>query len=1532
MAVGTIYRKNKSQADMDRYGAQLQDMVNRMPHSEMNEGYKQHLMRNRPWYENAYKAIGKGTLKAAESTINFAPDMAGREERWATFSDYVEDNPESTLFQIIEDLSQLGTGLLMGGPIIKGTKSTLGFGVKELRKRQLKASGRRGGKARTAHQAWNIAKQGAFRGGIAELLAFRGQDEQLLTSSFFEDNPEWKAAYDEVTQRDDFGSLSTEEAGSIFAKNLKGRLGFAVEGALLGAAANFLMAGAGAAWRVATGETDKMLRKATRGKDKMGAAGADATEEASEGVTSDVLTQQEREAHAQLSKSKDTLIDAELSAREAAENGKPNNLSDVEQRDTNIVPDVADEGLVSDATTARGVNPNVYVKPPASRTTPFKVVEGLTFKEGVRTVFEENTIKFNKPLIQREFKLSTQDLDKFTGDNRFNASDIFDTVDDYQKYLIEKERARQYFPQLKKETDKAYQQRLELHAVNEAKRKGLGHFYKYEFDAPAKLKHLKLSERDSALLFNEGQAAGGKKLVQMLKGEIKGSTPQAILKQAEHVLRLDTVYSDQGMRYFQGRFMSFFMHHYGQNIAKQTDADALAKAVGFLHDTKGMTPADILEEHLFDSLDDFADGTGLKPRHVLHRLIKGRGSHKRFYHNLSADEVLDHSRQMDVNVAKELNVRIMAYRMEQAIGMKRYRQLSKQIADTDIKVLQTTKEGKALVNNYLVEMEKQAAKIENMQKLRRSSGRILRAWRDFNDSAMTGIEAGQLLNARGGLNNIKKHAQRADAIFDGADNGLDGAAAASDHLTKTTNWIDVHNEYWLNSILSGTKTQVVNLLSTGLHMYYKPLEGLLGGIRDPQTRKAFTKSLVETAMINAQVTRVIGKLGLNKIKKISRVIDENKYLSNREDIFKGGSGKTTDTYQQALGAVAGARKALRTGEGTLTKGSDLFDVTPPKAISRDLLSEGATETAKDFMDFAGNIIRLPSRLMIGSDELFKQISFRASAMGRLASDAYEVALEQGIKPKNISSDYIADYVGTHFHGLIRASGARYSNTAIREEAIAAHQKMAESAQKNMQPFEITQEDFIDQYRKQHQRGQLEEVSKYAMDYAEDVTFTRSLDADLKELQEHGLVKKGKRSWLQDTQDMVHAHPWMRLLMPFIRTPVNLLKWPLQRLPTAGTDIQWLKNLNQRYQADMASNDPLRKAQAKGRVAAGRFYWFGFAAAAHTGTITGGGPSNPRERRNLMATGWRPYSVRVGDKYISYSRLDPFASVMGLAADLYEKTAELGRDGDIEDSWLQAIMLGGAYSISNNIADKSYLAGINNVLQALIDPEHEFAGLVKRQGTAYIPKIISQWTPITDDAYVKKTYGLLEGITSKVPFANQFIEPMRNYLGEPLEAMYAPTVWASGFSPFLISKAKNDPVLEELASLGYGFGAPSPRIKGSKYLDMRRYYDKKTGRSAFDRYQELIGETKTSGGMTLRDALKKLYKTKHYERASLLAQRGALQFEGTYRDPRIKSIKSIMAKFRASAKAQTLKEFPDLMNATRAFDATVKNQILDLIRT
>ena len=205
--------------------------------------------------------------------------------------------------------------------------------------------------------------------------------------------------------------------------------------------------------------------------------------------------------------------------------------------------------------------------------------------------------------------------------------------------------------------------------------------------------------------------------------------------------------------------------------------------------------------------------------------------------------------------------------------------------------------------------------------------------------------------------------------------------------------------------------------------------------------------------------------------------------------------------------------------------------------------------------------------------------------------------------------------------------------------------------------------------------------------------------------------------------------------------------------------------------------------------------------------------------------------------------------------------------------------------------------------------------------------------------MKKTYGLLEGVTSRIPFANSSIAPMRNYFGEPMEAMYEPTVWASGINPFMVSQAKNDTELEELLHVGYGFGPPTPKIKGSRFLDMRKFFkDTVTGvsgnvggksQNAFDRYQELIGVVGKK--RNIRGAMRKLFATKYYQRANFMAAEGLLKFKGTHRDPRVKQIKAIMYHYRAAAKAQTLKEYPELLKAVKAFDATVNNQLLDIMK-
>ena len=1554
--------------ELDRYGSQLQTLYSGAPNSQQAKDYKEFQLKEQPWYENIYKAIGHGGMKALESTVNLAPDLAGADERWATFSDYITDNKHSGVFQAVSDISQMGVGFIGGGPIKqlfqKGSKAV----AKEIRDQQIKKSGKRG--KITASRAWEIAKDGVSRGAIAELIAFRGGDEHLFLSSFFESNSEWEQAFEELP--DGWEDMPTTEASAWYERSLKnilGRATFAAEGAVIGAAANFIIAGAKASFRAATRNTDKAVIKAGGGLDESGAAMANRTEGLAEtnAKDADARIKQEDKAFQETAIAREKLeakyLDQveQVTQKETMDQPAPVMSS----RNTDLVPDAVDESY-RDITTPKGINRRTYVNkkgPDITRedwekklkittVTPnslrkgykplkggeFRIPEKLTPTQKAqipRVRITGNKVELDVNLIQEDWMatpkaqvVSGNPAKGFTHGARFNAKDVFDSVDEFTKYLVEVEKSKRLFPRLVGETATDFDIRMHRHAVNESKRQGWGHFYKYEFDSPKHLEHLRLTKQERDLiLFKNGKEEAGGRLIKMLTGDIK-STPHSILNAAEQVIRLDTSYSDQGMKYFQGRMMGLFMTNFRKNLVRITDKKTMADAIGYIHDPKGSDIASILQDTMLDGLDDLAKQNGLTKRSMMHRLLEGRGNFRHLYKNLTDESVFEFGKRMDVASMKEMNVRIMAYRLEHAISMKKYRDLTRKIAGMNDEQLMGSQE----LKDYAIEIEKMLAKVEGIQKLGTGSGRVLRAWHDLNDPSMSGLQLSKELAKHGGLKKLKANAQRQAALFDSADNGLSGAAAAGDALSKTS-LIDLHNEYWINSILSGTKTQMVNMISTGLHMYYKPLEGILGSIHEPAARKAMINTLTETAMIHVQVTHVLGKLGLNKLKKITGFADEAQYLKGREDIFSV-KGDPTNKYNQAVGAVAGARKSFRTGEGTLTKGADLFDVVPPKAISRDALSEGASDTAKETIDYLGNLIRIPSRLMIGTDELFKQISFRAATMGRLAADGYDLAVKKGYEP---DEKYISEYVASHFDGIIRASGARHSKKNIRQEARNAYKKEVDSAADEMRSFEKTEREFLDEYEGRHYRAEQEQTAATSMHWAEDVTFTRRLDADLQELKDLGMSPTSRSSWTQDTQEIVHTHPWMRLIMPFVKTPVNILKWPMQRMAfimnpngsIMGKEFEWVKKLHLRYQADMASKDPFRMAQAKGRIAAGRYYWGGFVMAAATGTITGAGPSNPRERRNKMATGWRPYSVKVGDTYISYARLDPFATALGLAADTYEKTSELLTHGDIDEDWMSGMMLAGAYAVSNNMADKSYLAGINNVLQALIDPEHHMESLMKKQITSYLPKIISQWTPILDDNYMKKSYGILEGMMQRTPFVSRNIEPMRNFLGEPIEAMWAPSVWASGINPFMISKVKNDRILEEIANLGYGFGAPSPRIKGDRHLDMRKFKNADTGRSAFDRYQEIIGEIRDRKGRSLRENLKLLFNSEEYERASRLANRGMLEFAGTRRDFRVKAIRGLMAAYRNAAKFRTLEEYPELTKAIQAFDKTVLEQLLTI---
>lgn len=294
--------------------------------------------------------------------------------------------------------------------------------------------------------------------------------------------------------------------------------------------------------------------------------------------------------------------------------------------------------------------------------------------------------------------------------------------------------------------------------------------------------------------------------------------------------------------------------------------------------------------------------------------------------------------------------------------------------------------------------------------------------------------------------------------------------------------------------------------------------------------------------------------------------------------------------------------------------------------------------------------------------------------------------------------------------------------------------------------------------------------------------------------------------------MTQSHPVLKLVLPFVRTPTNLFKFAAERSPAAPLLKEWRRD----FAAGGAKRD---LAVARAMVGSG----FGamFAEAAVQGHITGSPPSDQNRYRQLQATGWQPYSVKIGDTYYSYKRLDPFALTIGAAADM----ATLG-DGmtDAEREEGAGLIVA---SILGNLSNKTWMSGVSDLMEALSDPERSGGTFVKRlAGSLTVPTGVSQlarWLdPTMREAPDTQSY-----IQSRIPGLSDNLLPKRDIWGAPIVSQggLGPDI----LSPIWTSKQTDDPVLDALLADNLKLGKLSRKVGGRKLSDVE-----------YDQYQSVAG--------------------------------------------------------------------------------------------
>ena len=693
---------------------------------------------------------------------------------------------------------------------------------------------------------------------------------------------------------------------------------------------------------------------------------------------------------------------------------------------------------------------------------------------------------------------------------------------------------------------------------------------------------------------------------------------------------------------------------------------------------------------------------------------------------------------------------------------------------------------------------------------------------------------------------IEEIDQTFNQIFDLVEKGDEEAALALTRLTKYLNiaggnpevmkrmvkkglllrGVEFTNEIFINSILSGPPTHVVNLLSTSLNTLTKPLSQSLGA-----AKIVFRKDM------NVGYGRTI-------FQQPSNLTFRPEF--NNDEFIKGW--KQFIYMTTSLGdAFNIARKAFKANENVLDRGAMVQDA---QRVSRNINAEdvrafaetnAVTQTVvKPFVDLFlldafvpsiyntfRNINGFGSRMLITEDEFLKQVNFRAYVKAE--------AWEKGVKAGKVGDD-LTKYI-----------------TEQSEKVF----KIVDTGSTKKLPKSIT-----DLYKK-------------ARDYAAEATFTKELPKDslggrLQPFSKHPVGRM--------------VFPFIRTPINIFKTQVRytpVLNLALQEYRQAlrSTD----PNIAARARGEMyLGSGLLLSASLIAREIENPFAEIAMTGA---GPNTVGFGDAIEANRTLVAQlkeeGWQPYSFRflVRDsngepiitksgkpkyKYISYKRLDPFSGILMGLADFVDIEGQIGSQQ--RNDWSVAATV----SIARNLSDRTYLRGITELAEAIHNPYMMLSLLSRRAANIINPvaglgratrraidktKLDTRYYPADETNTGLRL--LINEFTRTLPLYNADLKPDRNWLTGSIVRYpngYGPET-LDILNPFTATTTKDNYVLSVINDLNISLQPP------------RKFFFRESGiqnsgieldRNAYDSYiQYLAFDTKKDGKRLIVSLFEKL---------------------------------------------------------------------------
>ena len=439
------------------------------------------------------------------------------------------------------------------------------------------------------------------------------------------------------------------------------------------------------------------------------------------------------------------------------------------------------------------------------------------------------------------------------------------------------------------------------------------------------------------------------------------------------------------------------------------------------------------------------------------------------------------------------------------------------------------------------------------------------------------------------------------------------------------------------------------------------------------------------------------------------------------------------------------------------RGSPL-DAAMPEIRGAIGAQEGATKAEK----ILGQVVRVPSRLSVGVDEFFKAI-FRKMEFN---AQAYRIA-----------------------------SSGKYGDS--------------EAVYNALRKIDTKTTDWKDNILRAPELAGLPDSARVKLvedirNFAKQATF----QADLGSFGNKILALRA-------------AHPWVAPVVPFVKTPINIMKDALSYTPLGV----------------FSKNTPTDVKVA--RTAIGMGITAALAQQVAEETVTGSYPTDAAKRNAMIAAGIPEYSIRIGDRWYSYARVEPLATIMGSAVDGINAVRDYVDRPSYETKKEKDLVVNVVAGVTKNIASKTFLEGISGVLQALHDPERYGGSFVNSFAGLLVPSFVGAIAR-TQDPYSRVVTNFGEAVQARVPDLGLGLPiPARTDL--PVQsklfggARENPAYGLAAFTGLQSAPAVRNAVQEEVARTKVDYNLPSKTLRGvelegqdiGKYQEVSSYYSDMT---------------------------------------------------------------------------------------------------------